>query len=40
MDSARSLWLWLQQNVADWQNNTQLMRSVDLTNILEVFSRD
>jgi DNA mismatch repair enzyme (predicted ATPase) len=38
--SAQSLWQWMQSHIADWQMNTHLVRHVDITNILEVFSRD
>lgn len=40
MESARSLWLWLQQNFSDWQTDPHLTRVVELSNIFEVFSRD
>lgn len=38
--SAQSLWQWMQNHIADWQMNTHLVQHVDITNILEVFSRD
>ena len=38
--SAQSLWQWMQNHIADWQMNAHLVQHVDITNILEVFSRD
>ena len=38
--SAQSLWQWMQNNIANWQMKTHLVQHVDITNILEVFSRD
>jgi DNA mismatch repair protein MutL len=38
--SAQSLWQWMQNHIANWQMNTHLVQHVDITKILEVFSRD
>jgi DNA mismatch repair protein MutL len=39
MESARLLWSWLQQNITDWQTNAHFTRAVDVTQIIEAFSR-
>ncbi len=38
--SAQSLWQWMQNHIENWQMNTHLVQHVDITKILEVFSRD
>ena len=38
--SAQSLWQWMKNHIADWQMKAHLVQHVDITNILEVFSRD
>jgi hypothetical protein len=38
--SAQSLWQWMQNNIANWQMKAHIVQHVDITQILEVFSRD
>lgn len=40
MASAQSLWQWMQNNISHWQTNTHLIQPIDITNVLEVFSRE
>jgi DNA mismatch repair protein MutL len=40
MASAQSLWQWMQNNISHWQTNLRLMQHIDITDILEVFSRE
>lgn len=39
-DTARQLWLWMQENIADWQTDPRFTQPIALSSIIEVFSCD
>jgi DNA mismatch repair protein MutL len=40
MSSAQQLWAWMLSNIEGWQSNPNIVRSIDIKKIIEVFTCD